>query len=270
MDAPEDAGFTLYRAESPLLISVPHAGTALPEDLMTRLTPFARMLPDTDWHVEKLYDFAAGLGVTCLFARYSRYLIDLNRDPSGASLYPGMSVTQLCPTTSFSGETLYAAGDEPGEQEIRERRARFFEPYHETLRAELDRLKARHGFAVLLDGHSIRAEVPRFFAGRLPDLNLGTADGRSCAAALERVAEGVFEASGATWVKNGRFKGGFITRSFGVPERGVHALQLEMAQAAYMDEAPPFPWEATRARPLQRILERLVIQLRDWRPSSND
>ncbi len=269
MGAAEHDAFTLQRGESPLLVSVPHSGTLLPGALADRLTPQAQALPDTDWHVEKLYECAPSLDVTCLVAHYSRYLIDLNRDPSGASLYPGRSVTELCPTTSFAGEPLYRQGEAPSPSEIDTRRTRYFDPYHAALRAELDRLKARHGFAVLLDGHSIRAEVPRFFEGRLPDLNLGTAGGSSCAQELAQVAANVLERAGMTWVANGRFKGGFITRHFGEPEAGVHALQLEMAQTAYMDEAPPFPWDPERAAPLARVLRRLVTSLRDWRPEGS-
>lgn len=267
MSAVETDGYTLHRGESPLLISVPHCGTALPQDLEARLTERARTLPDTDWHVHRLYAFAPGLDVTCLFAHYSRYVIDLNRDPSGKSLYPGKSVTELCPTTSFAGEALYEGGPSLHEDEVGARRARYFEPYHRALRSEIDRLKSLHGFAVLLDGHSIRAEVPRFFDGRLPDLNLGTADGQSCAPELEALAQQTLDSSGMRWVCNGRFKGGYITRYFGAPADGVHALQLEMAQAAYMDEAPPYAWDEARARPLQRVLETLVTRLQAWRPA---
>ncbi|MCA9639341.1 MAG: N-formylglutamate deformylase [Polyangiaceae bacterium] len=267
MSAAESTGYTLQRGESPLLVSVPHCGTALPEELKRRLVPEALTLPDTDWHVHRLYDFAPALDVTCLFAHYSRYLIDLNRDPSGASLYPGQSVTELCPTTAFDGSELYQPGQAPEEAEQRTRRTQYFEPYHRALQAELARLKARHGFAILLDGHSIRAEVPRFFEGRLPSLNLGTADGSSCDAALQEVACEVLESCGMSWVANGRFKGGYITRRFGQPAHSVHALQLEMAQAEYMLEAPPYAWDEARAEPLRGVLERLVRALLAWRPA---
>ncbi|MGE0321221.1 MAG: N-formylglutamate deformylase [Polyangiaceae bacterium] len=267
MSAAESTAYTLQRGESPLVISVPHCGTALPEALEQRLVPAALALPDTDWHVHQLYGFAPDLDVTCLFAHYSRYLIDLNRDPSGASLYPGKSVTELCPTTAFDGSDLYRPGEQPDPTEQATRLTRYFEPYHRALETELARIKARHGFAVLLDGHSIRAEVPRFFDGRLPTLNLGTADGTSCASQLQELACGVLQGSGMSWVVNGRFKGGYITRRFGAPDSNVHALQLEMAQAEYMLEAPPYAWDPERAAPLTRVLERLVRALLEWRPT---
>ena len=237
-----------------------------PDDLAARLTPAARALPDTDWHVEKLFAFAQGAGATVMAATHSRYLVDLNRDPSGAALYAGADNTELCPTRTFADEPIYAEGDEPGVDEIVERRARCFDPYHAQLAAEVERVIAQHGFALLLDGHSIRSTVPRFFDGRLPDLNLGTADGASCAIAVQRIAHGfIGNAAGFTHIVNGRFKGGYVTRHYGKPARGVHALQLEIAQACYMDEAPPYAFDAAArgsarqgAAPARRRARRLA------------
>jgi N-formylglutamate deformylase len=257
----------LHRGDGPVIVNVPHAGTFAPAALGARLTRAARGWPDTDWHVEKLYAFAPGEGATLLCATHSRYVVDLNRDPSGAALYAGADNTELCPTRTFADEPMYEEGAAPTQEELGERIATYFSPYHATLGAEIERVRARHGYAVLLDGHSIRSEVPRFFAGRLPDLNLGTADGTSCAPALQANAATVLAgAAGLTHIVNGRFKGGWITRRYGRPAEGVHALQLEVGQRCYMDEAPPYPWEAARARTLSDVLCRLLDALNAWRP----
>jgi N-formylglutamate amidohydrolase len=259
--------FDLHRGNAPLIVDVPHAGTYIPDALALRMTSAARAVPDTDWHVDRLYAFARDSNVTLMAATHSRFVVDLNRDPSGATLYPGADNTELCPTRTFASEAIYLDGDAPDEREIDARRRTYFEPYHAVLAAEITRVKARHGYAILLDGHSIRAEVPRFFAGRLPDLNLGTADGASCDASVASVAARVLASGDAfTHVVDGRFKGGYVTRHYGRPREHVHALQLEMAQDAYMDEAPPYAWERARAERLARLLERLVMTLAECRP----
>ncbi|HET9045754.1 MAG TPA: N-formylglutamate deformylase [Casimicrobiaceae bacterium] len=258
--------FDLHRGSSPLVVDVPHAGTYVPDALALRMTPAARALPDTDWHVEKLYAFARDTEVTLMVATHSRYVVDLNRDPSGAALYPGADNTELCPTRTFANEAIYAGDDLPGTAEIDARRRTYFEPYHAALAQEIARVRDRHGYVILLDGHSIRSEVPRFFAGRLPALNLGTADGASCAADVAAVATRVLASGGFTHIVNGRFKGGYVTRRYGRPQDDVHALQLEMAQDAYMDEAPPYAWEPARAKELAAMLESLVITLAETRP----
>ena len=175
----------IARGDSPLVIDVPHAGTRVPRALAAQLTPEARPLPDTDWHVDKLYAFARAAGATLVVATHSRYVVDLNRDPAGASLYPGADVTELCPTRTFASEPIWLPGGAPDAAAIAARRAEWFDPYHAALAAEVERVRRRHGYVLLLDGHSIRSEVPRFFRGRLPDLNLGTANGASCAPGLE-------------------------------------------------------------------------------------
>jgi N-formylglutamate amidohydrolase len=257
----------LSRGDSPLIVNVPHAGTLVPDAVGSRLTLAARALPDTDWHVEKLYEFAPKAGVTLLTATQSRYVVDLNRDPSGAELYAGADNTELCPTRTFADEPIYAHGKAPTPDEVTQRTVTHFLPYHQALAAEVKRVQSMHGYALLLDGHSIRGEVPRFFAGRLPDLNLGTASGASCALELQAAAVSVIaHAPGFTHVVNGRFKGGWITRHYGRPHDGVHALQLEMAQRCYMDEAPPYTWDPSRATPLVDVLHRLVDALVAWRP----
>lgn len=256
----------IARGDSPLVIDFPHSGLVVPAPLEANLTPAARARPDTDWHVDKLYAFAREAGATLVVATHSRYVVDLNRNPSGASLYPGADVTELCPTRTFANEEIWVEGASPGPDEVAARRALYFEPYHATLRTEIQRARERHGFAVLLDAHSIRSEVPRFFPGRLPDLNLGTANGASCAPALEAIAAEILGAPGFTHVVNGRFKGGYVTRHYGRPAEGIHALQLEIAQACYMDERPPYPWDPQRASALIGVLTRLVLALRSWRP----
>ena len=257
----------LARGDSPLVIDIPHAGTLVPDALAARLSSAARACPDTDWHVDKLYAFAQSAGATVMAATQSRYLVDLNRDPSGAALYAGADNTELCPTRTFANEPIYGR-DPPDAAEIASRRSAHFEPYHARLAAEIERVRSRHGFAVLLDGHSIRSVVPRFFAGRLPDLNLGTADGASCAASLQSAAEDLIgSARGFSHIVNGRFKGGYVTRHYGAPARDVHALQLEIAQACYMDEAPPYRWDELRAGALVEVLRRLVAALIVWRPA---
>jgi N-formylglutamate deformylase len=258
--------YELHRGDAPLIVDVPHAGTYLPPELGARLTPVALTVPDTDWHVDKLYAFAVDRGVTMMTATHSRIVADLNRDPSGVALYRGADNTEMCPTTTFANEAIYVDGALPDEHEIALRRAQYFDPYHAVLSAEIERIRRIHGHAILLDGHSIRAEVPRFFTGRLPDLNLGTANAATCAPAVQEVAASVLAfADGFSWIVNGRFKGGYVTRHYGSPASGVHALQLEMAQACYMDEAPPYRFDAARAAPLVSVLERLVGALVELR-----
>ncbi len=258
--------WTLHEGDSPLIVDVPHAGTFVPTDIAVRLSPAAQPMPDTDWHVEKLYAFAPDAGATLLYATHSRYVVDLNRDPSGVALYAGADNTEVCPTRTFASEPIYRDGAAPDAAEVAARVAEYFDPYHAMLAAQIERVRARHGFAVVLDGHSIRSEVPRFFAGTLPDLNLGTANGRSAAPSLQARATAVLaDAAGFTHVVNGRFTGGWITRSHGRPDAGVHVLQLEMAERCYMDEAPPYPWNPAKAAALVAVLRALVAALSDAR-----
>jgi N-formylglutamate deformylase len=251
--------FTFHQGTRPLLISMPHAGTYVPPALAARFTEEARQVPDTDWHMERLYAFAKGLGASILVATHSRYVVDLNRPPDGASLYPGQSVTGLCPVDTFDDTPIYAQGGLPDEAEIAERREVVWAPYHAQLRAELDRIRAQHGVAVLWDAHSIRSVLPRFFEGKLPDLNLGTADGASCDPGLAQELLGIAEtAPGYTGVLNGRFKGGYITRHYGEPARNIHAVQLEMTQCSYMQEALPFDYLPVVAANVQPHLQRML------------
>jgi N-formylglutamate deformylase len=259
--------FRFRQGTRPLLISMPHVGTHVPPALAARLTDEAQRLPDTDWHLERLYDFADTLGASVLVATHSRFVIDLNRPPDGASLYPGQSVTGLCPVDLFDDQPLYRdPADVPSEAEIDERRAAIWHPYHTQLAHELARIQAQHGVAALWDAHSIRSVLPRFFAGRLPDLNLGTADGASCSPALAEQLLAIGQAApGYTAVLNGRFKGGHITRQYGNPAQGIHAVQLEMTQCSYMQESWPFdylPEVAAGVQPhVRRMLEAVLAFL---------
>lgn len=250
---------------TPLLVSMPHGGTHIPAEIAGRLSAAGLGLADTDWHLAQLYDFLDDLGAARLEATHSRTVIDLNRAPDDAPLYPGARTTELCPLSSFAEEPLYRAGAEPDGAEIESRRARFWQPYHDRLAAELAAIKARHGIALLWDAHSIRSRVPRLFQGRLPDLNFGTNAGASAAASLVTgLVARAERAEGYSRVLDGRFKGGFITRSHGDPGKGVHAVQLELSQITYMDEDPPYAFRDDLAAGIRPVLRRLLAAALAW------
>ena len=229
--------FEFSVGDTPLLVSVPHDGRLIPEEQRSRMTEAALAIPDTDWHVAELYGFARDLGASMLVARYSRYVVDLNRPPDDGALYAGQVATGLCPQYSFAGAPLYRDDTPVAAAEVRERVERYWRPYHERLALALEALRARHGFALLWDAHSIPSRVPRLFDGELPVLNLGNFDGCSCSADIARELHRIAAASPYASVLNGRFKGGYITRHYGNPVAGVQAVQLELAQRAYMSEA---------------------------------
>ncbi|MYM81778.1 N-formylglutamate deformylase [Duganella sp. FT50W] len=247
----------------PLLVSMPHVGTDIPDEVLAAMTPAAVDRQDTDWHLVRLYDFLAEMGASTLSARWSRYVIDLNRPPENTNLYPGQDTTGLCPVDTFHREPLYLDGCTPDEAEVRRRLQAYWKPYHEQLRAELDRLLALHGRVVLWDAHSIASHVPRFFEGKLPDLNFGTADGKSCAPGLTEAVVARVD-GGYTVAVNGRFKGGHITRFYGAPARGVHAIQLEMCQSTYMDEAAPYGYRSDLAAQVRQPLRAMMQAAADW------
>lgn len=255
--------YTLHPGTAPLLVSLPHDGTALPEAIAARATEAGRRVPDTDWHVGRLYALARELGASIITPHWSRYVADLNRDPEGHALYPGRSETALVPITTFAGEAIYAAGDEPGAQEVTLRRTLYWEPYHQALQDEFARMRGLHPRVVLWDGHSIRSRVPMFFDGQLPDFNLGTANGVSCSRGLQDALAAVLReradggAGHCSHVVNGRFKGGYITRHYGRPETGIEAVQLELAQCTYMDE-DSFEYLPERAAPVQAVIKALL------------
>ena len=256
--------YTFHQGTTPLLLSIPHAGTDVPEALFDRWSEPAQRLPDTDWHVPRLYDFARDLGLSILQATHSRYVIDLNRPPDGASLYPGQATTGLCPEILFDGTPLYKDDTSLAETEIAERRARYWQPYHAKLAGELARLQRTYGYALLYDAHSIASRVPRLFEGRLPDLNLGTARGTSCAPGLETQIAAILRQSGFSYVVNGRFVGGYITRHYGNPAGGIHAIQMEIAQASYMDEIGGYPYNEAKAALLKPVLREVLTTFLVW------
>jgi N-formylglutamate deformylase len=253
--------YRFRRGRTPLLVSMPHTGTFVPEWLEPRLTRAAKALPDTDWHLEPLYDFLDQLGASVLVATHSRYVVDLNRPPDNANLYPGQDTTGVVPLDTFHREALYIPGFEPSAAEISERITSYWKPYHAKLVETLASLKNDHGYALLWDAHSILSVLPRFFAGRLTDFNLGTAEGKSCAPGLgEKLAR---IPKGYSVVLNGRFKGGYITRAYGDPSRNIHAVQLELSEAVYMEEQPPFRWRedmAAKVRPQLKELLKTFMQ----------
>jgi formiminoglutamase len=251
----------------PVVLAFPHVGTFLPEEVQARLNDEGQVLRDTDWYIEDLYrDLVPGL--TTVVAKHHRYVIDLNRDPTGASLYPGQATTDLIPRTTFDNVPIWQPGREPDAAD----RARWTEavhrPYHAALAAELERARARHGVAILYDCHSIRSEIPWLFAGVLPDLNIGTDGGRTCDPALEAALVGVARSSGRSWVLNGRFRGGWTTRYYGRPAEGWHAVQMELAQASHLaSEFPPFALDPAKAAMLRATLAEMIGRLATLAPT---
>ena len=256
------------QGDSPVILGLPHTGTFLPDDIHARLNDRGRLLADTDWHIHRLYD---GLlpGATTVRATFHRYVIDANRGPDDASLYPGQNTTGLVPLTDFDGHEIWT--QEPSATEVEDRKARFHAPYHAALAAEIARVRAKHGVAILYDCHSIRSVIPFLFDGVLPDFNIGTAGGTSCAPAIEAATQEVAAATGRPWVLNGRFKGGWTTRHYGQPAQGVHAIQMELAQSTHLaTEAPPFAYDEAKAEalrvPLREILTRIEALAEGLKP----
>ncbi|MEZ5887149.1 MAG: N-formylglutamate deformylase [Paracoccaceae bacterium] len=254
--------FTVTEGDGPVILGMPHGGTWLPDDLAARLNDNGRKLADTDWHIDRLYE---GLlpGVTVVAATFHRYAIDANRDPSGISLYPGQNTTELCPTTDFDGRPIWAEGQAPSEEEVIDRREAFHAPYHLALHYQIERVKALHGTAILWDCHSIRSVIPFLFEGTLPHFNIGTNDGTTCAPLIETATRA--PCMGATdfdTVVNGRFKGGWTTRHYGRPEAKVHAIQMEIAQRAYLSaEAAPWSFDPATAEAPRRVLATALTTL---------
>ncbi len=249
----------IVTGEAPLLVSLPHTGTDLPAEI-TGLVSQTRARQDADWWVEKLYDFAASLGATTVRTAISRTVIDVNRDPSGASLYPGQTTTGLCPLTTFDGAPLYLPGAEPDEAEITRRRKLYFDSYHDALTGEIARLRRKYKTIVIYDCHSIRSVIPNLFPGTLPDFNIGTNDGASCDPALTAAIEKICDATGRTRVTNGRFKGGWITRHYADPAAGIHSIQMELTCSSYMreDGAWPSPYDPPYAAPMRAALTKIL------------
>lgn len=251
--------FELHCGTVPLLVSLPHNGSEIPPALAARMVERARGAPDTDWHVARLYAFAREMGASVLVPRYSRYVVDLNRPPDDTSLYPGQNTTGLCPAVQFTGEPVYLDGQVPTPEEIAIRVETYWRPYHDALQAELTRLHAAHGRALLWEGHSIKgSDLAFLFPGRLPDLNLGTSGGASCSSLRQQAVEAALAAqSRYDYVVNGRFKGGYITRHYADPTNGIDAIQLEISQRIYMDEAT-FEYDPIKAATAQAAIRSLL------------
>ncbi|CAN1554515.1 HutG N-formylglutamate amidohydrolase [Rhabdaerophilaceae bacterium] len=254
----------VQEGDSPLILSLPHIGTMIDPKTSTTLNDLGRSVPDTDWWLDRLYgDIAMALDATMVSAGMSRFVIDVNRDPSGQSLYPGRNTTGLCPLTTFDNLPIYHDGAEPDLTEIKRRRDAYHVPYHSALAEEITRIKAMHGMCVLYDCHSIRSVIPFLFEGELPVFNIGTNDGRSCAPEIADAAQSEAAASGMSHVVNGRFKGGWITRHYGNPAQDVHALQMELVQSAYLHEAPPWSYRTDRAAKTEPVLARIITRMLD-------
>jgi N-formylglutamate deformylase len=254
----------ILQGNTPLLVSIPHMGTYLPADIKQRLTPLGRTLPDTDWHLDQLYDFAPALGAGVLMSTHSRYVVDLNRAQEDTDLYPGQVKTGLCPLQTFDGDDIYLGGEAPDDVEKINRIAAYWLPYHEALAAEIARIKSVFGYAILYDAHSIRAEVPRLFEGRLWDLNLGTAHDSTCDPAMSQAALAAAALGDYSVVLNKRFVGGYITRGYGQPAEDVHAIQMELTWDLYMDAGAPYHYRADRADQLKPVLRAVLQSLLDW------
>ena len=262
--------YTLHHGASPLVLSLPHVGTEIPDALKPLYVERALAVEDTDWHLEKLYDFAARMGASVIVPRFSRYVIDLNRPPDNTPMYPGASNTELCPSTFFNGEPLYRDGIKPSATEVDQRCQIYWRPYHHALNFELARVREKFGYALLWDGHSIRSEIPWLFEGTLPDLNLGTANGASCDLSLRtRLSAFLASDSRHSYAVDGRFKGGYITRHYGRPHDGIHVVQMEMCQSLYMQEVPPFAYDEAKAVLIQPTLKQLLQIMLDWQPVVN-
>ena len=253
--------FEQRRGDLPLLISVPHDGRAIPEGILVGMTDAGRNIPDTDWDVARLYEFAAVMGANMVVANYSRYVVDLNRPADDAALYAGQVATGLCPLKTFSGDAIYRSGDIDIVEKA-DRIEKYWRPYHDHIRDTLAAIRDEHGFALLWDAHSIPSAVPRLFDGELPELNLGSNDTRSCSGSIEAAVTAVATASSHSAVINGRFKGGYITRHYGDPENKIHALQLEIAQRAYMTEETQ-SFDAAKADFLRDTLRKMLAKFMD-------
>lgn len=253
---------TVTRGAGAVVLGQPHGGTYLPPEIAGRLNENGRKLADTDWHITRLYD---GLSpdATVVACTIHRYAIDANRDPSGASLYPGQNTTTLVPLTDFDGRPIWTDGQEPTAQDVEDRKDRFHAPYHAVLAAELERVRAQHGVAILFDCHSIRSSIPFLFEGVLPVLNTGTNGGETCAPQIEQTVDAIAHASGLSCILNGRFKGGWTTRHYGRPAEGIHTIQMEIAQRAYIREDPPWAWAEDRAARLRPHLMHMLEALSD-------
>lgn len=256
--------YNLHQGTSPLLVSVPHCGTHIPQELQANYTKQALRVEDTDWYLHELYDFVKEKGASFLTSQVSRYVIDNNRPPENQVMYKGANNTELCPTRSFEGVGIYITPPTP--LEIERRKVAYWQQYHDALKTELARIKGIYGYALLWDGHSIKSHLPWLFEGKLPDLNLGTASGASCSDELLHELTKVIANSNFTHAVNGRFRGGYITRNYGQPANNIHAVQLEMCFSTYMQEREPYMRDEARIAKLTPVLEKLIDKMLGWKP----
>ncbi len=262
--------FNYYRGESAILVSFPHDGTEFPPPIKRRLNRHGINNTDCDWHISELYQNVLSSDISRIKARFSRYVVDLNRPSDGGLLYPGRMETGICPLTTFDGIPIYLPGEQPGEYEIRTRIETYWQPYHDRLQSELKRIRDRHGYAILWEAHSIRGQAPELFDGELPDLNFGTAGGRSCGEMIiAPLVKYAGNASDYSVTFNGRFKGGYITRHYGEPEEGIHAIQLEINQNSYLVNSEQPEIHQEKALQLSRLLKALIELLPKSVPGSS-
>jgi len=251
--------YLFHHRNSPILISVPHDGTLIPDNIAQNMHEFAKQTPDRDLYVSQLFSFAKDFDISLLKTNISRYVIDMNRAADNSSLYPGQPVTELCPTTSFENQDIYI--EKPNSQDIQQRTEKYWQPYHQIISDKLAVIKEQHGYAILVDAHSIKSHVARFFDGQLPDLNIGTNSGNSCSAHYSDKMEAVLKAqNNYSYVFNGRFKGGYITRNYGNPKENIHAIQIEISQINYLDESND-RFLVDKAEKLKTLLIRMVNAL---------
>ena len=258
--------YSFREADYPLLVSIPHNGLAIPEEISATMTEVGKSSRDTDWFLDRLYDFDVTNDVGMIASHYSRYVIDLNRDanaPSNQSLYPGQNTTGLFPKITFDQRPVYQAGKEPDTDERRRRIEKFWHPYHDQLKSELKRMRAKFGIAILFEAHSIESELPYLFEGVLPDLNFGTNSGKSCSVGMTDVIKSTLPEAGYSHAFNGRFIGGFITRRYANPTDGIHSIQLELSQATYMDQLTK-KWLPDKAAAVQPVLRSVILAIRRW------
>lgn len=264
--APPD--YIYHEGDAPVVLTLPHVGTHIPRDIAEDMTLEGREMPDNDQHLETLWRFAREKGVTTLQGNWCRYVVDLNRDPDGRELYEGMQNTELCPLLRYDNHRIYNTAADPDAREITHRIPRYWQPFHARLIAALAKKRKKHGYVILLDAHAVKSEIPRLFEGRLPDINIGTNDGRSADPALADALMACLHRRGDQYssILNGRFIGGFITRHYGVPAAQIHAVQILLAKKIYMQEAPPYALHAGLAERLQPFLEEFLDTALAWRP----
>ena len=250
-------------AKVPIIVSVPHCGTLFPEEIKEEFDAGLAARPDdTDWFVDKLYDFAPSMGIEMITGVYSRWVIDLNRDPESKPLYTdGRIITGLCPVTSFKGEEIYVdRRKEVAPEEVTRRFDNYYTPYHKAIKDSLARIVAEHGKVLLWDCHSIRQYVPTIHPKKFPDLILGDNDGCSAEPFLTEMASKSLHTSGFSFENNYLFKGGYITRQYGQPEQQQHALQLEMTKVNYMDDSE-INYDSKKAEVMRDHLKRMFEKL---------